>query len=81
MGRALGISLIDIQCCAHALVMTEESPRAVAAGLDKEPVTFGSCLGRGQKGREERGPGPAEQVDGVEFCLMLSRCSIGVRLT
>ena len=40
MGRTLGISLIKIQYLAQALVIKKESPRAVAAGLNKEPVTF-----------------------------------------
>ena len=50
MGRTLGISLIKIQYLAQALVIKKESPRAVAAGLNKEPVTFRVVSGKGSEG-------------------------------
>ena len=60
MGRTLGISLIKIQYLAQALVITKESPRAVAAGLNKEPVTLsGHAWGRRSEREGELTPDPA----------------------
>jgi len=60
-GLVVGVGVHEVSCGKR------KSPRAFAAGLDKEPVTFRVCLGNGSE-REEIGPRPGKKGDGTAFC-------------
>ncbi len=76
-GLGVGVEVHGISCGQR------KSPRAFAAGLNKEPVTFRVCLGNGSE-RDGGGeaPDPAEKLDGAaSFCPMRVRqkkCALGL---
>lgn len=51
--RSSSTGWFGVARCMTVSVRQRKSPRAIAAGLNKEPVTFRVCLRKVQRGREE----------------------------